>query len=277
MGTQLRDLITRIAPNWLQPNPNAPTLGFRLLYGIATVCDGMVEAGVQAIQARMPGYGTPTALPYLARDRRLRRGLSESDAAFSSRLQGYRPDWRRAGSPFALMRQIQGYLTPNRPRVAVVNTHGTWYVLEANGTDWSVPARAAANWDWDSTSGGDPAAWARFWVLIYSEDQVAGSPFWRDGTWNDGELWGSNPNATWGSTATLEQVETIRALVDDWKGAHEVCQNIVIVFDPSSTAFDPLQTAPPTPDGSWGHHSKNVGGVQVPARSADAIYWDGVA
>ncbi len=31
------------------------------------------------------------------------------------------------------------------------------------------------------------------------------------------------------------------------------------------------------PTGDWGHSSKNVGGVQVPARSTRGIYWDGVS
>jgi hypothetical protein len=273
MALQLRDLIARITPPWLRPNTTKPTRGFRVLYAIGMIADGMVEAATQALQARMPGEGTPTALPYLARDRRIRRGWAETDAAFAVRLTGYRRDWRVAGNPFALMRQVQGYLSPLPARMAVVNTHGTWYTLEADGVTWSVD-RAQGNWDWDSTTGGDPAMWARFWLIIYSP---AGVPFDRDGTWDDGEVWGDATDSTWGSNATPTQVADIRQIVKTWKSAHEICANIVIVFDDNDDAFEPAGAAPPNPDGTWGNDSINDAGTQVPARSADAIYWDGVS
>jgi hypothetical protein len=114
--------------------------------------------------------------------------------------------------------------------------------------------------------------WARFWVII---DSAGGVPWSRDGTWNDGELWGDDPSASWGSTATIEQVQAIRAIVDDWKPAASVCKNIIVSFDAS--AFDTGDTAPPLPDGTWGPWSKNSGGVQVAARDSRAIYWDGVS
>ena len=89
--------------------------------------------------------------------------------------------------------------------------------------------------------------------------------------WGDtaGPDWGEAAYS-WGTTATANEVATVKFLVNDWKPAGTRCVNIIIAFDSSS--FDPLA---PEPDGLWGQWSKNVGGVQVPSRLDTARYWDG--
>jgi hypothetical protein len=68
-----------------------------------------------------------------------------------------------------------------------------------------------------------------------------------DGTW------------TLGSTATPEEVATVRKIVRTWKPAHMVCEYIVIVFDETEWDSDP-------PSGDW-HIPGN--------RSEAAAYWAG--
>jgi hypothetical protein len=166
------------------------------------------------------------------------------------------------------MRKLSEY-TGAGCKFRTVDVRGNWYTRDVDGTESALLKQD--NWDWDSGSRDDGASrWSRFWVIIYppaslwvADSQVWGGP---------AEAWGdSSLGHTWGSTATPEQVQTIRFLVDDWKPAHTRCVNIIVAFDPDS--FDP---ASPEPDGLWERWSKNVGGVQVPARLDTARYWDGV-
>jgi hypothetical protein len=150
--------------------------------------------------------------------------------------------------------------------IKTVDTHGNWYVREADGTR-SLFLRAS-NWDWDGYSD----LWSRFWVILHPP-----ADFWQEGyDWGDaaGPSWG-DASGTWGSTATYDQVQTIRGLIADWKPAGTRCVNVIVAFDPAS--FDP-EAAPLSaglPDGLWGRWSKIEAGVQVPARLSTARYWRG--
>ena len=80
---------------------------------------------------------------------------------------------------------------------------------------------------------------------------------------------------------TQSQVQTIQAIVRQWKAAHNLQgpyghnAGIIVSFD--ATLFKPF--APPgdasLPDGRWGKWAKVVSGVYVASRSANAIYLDG--
>ncbi len=264
--TTLRTALLKWIPPWLSPR-GLKDKAFRILYGIALIVDAAIQSAIEAVEARLPGIGTFTALYLIGRDRRIKRGRAETDAAFAERLKRWRYDWQRAGNPYAIMRQLQGYVYPKKPRMRIVNEQGTWYTLNTDGTVSRIAL--GGNWDWDTQ---DEILKSRFWIIIYSTGAEA--PWSRDGTWNDGEVWGTNAT-TWGSTATADQVADIRSIVSDFKSATGLCQNIIICFDNGS--FDPEGISPPNPDGLWGNWSKNVGGVQVASRDPDAIYWDGVA
>ncbi len=266
MSLSLREGMRRYLPPWLVDRPTiGKTTAFRLLYSFGVLADVGVQRIVESVRARFPTMATPTSLPQIGRDRRIARGWSEPDETYAQRLRRWRPDWQSAGSPYTLMRQVRAYLWPALPLMRVVDARGTWYTLNADDT---VERVVGANWDWD----GDTSRWARFWLVIYADG------LWtRDGTWDDGDVWGDHGDAqaTWGSSATYDQVRAIRAIVGDWKAAHAACVNIIVVFD--AEAFTPADTSPPLPDGTWAHWSKLVGGVQVHARDDRAIYWDGVA
>ena len=238
--------------------------GFKFLYAPALFADLSLEALTQGVQARLPLTGTPTALPRIGRDRQIRRGFAETDDAYAQRLLTWLDDWRHAGSAWALMRQVRGYVWPFVPRMRVISNLGVFWTLNPDDTKERT---RVLDWDWDSNSGGDPDLWARIWLVIYA----SGTPWVRDGTWNDGEAWNGRPEETWGSTATPEQVAAIQALTEDWKAAHELCVSIMIAFD--DDLFDPADNTTYPTDGLWGHNSKIVGGVSVPARDDRAIYW----
>lgn len=230
--------------------------------------DGYIERLRQGLLARFPQSAPGDALPQIGRDRRVVRGLNETDESYAARLIAWLDDRKIAGNPFALMQKLAEYTGP-LCSFRTVDARGNWFSRAADGT--KTVALKRANWDWD----GVPVAerWARFWVIIYPNGLWTEGPGWGD---VDAPTWG-DPGITWGSTATPEQVDTIRFIVADWKPAGTRCVNVILAFDGAS--FDPLSVLHATgmPDGLWEHWSKNVGGVQVPARLSTARYWDGVS
>lgn len=207
--------------------------------------------------------GTPgpsDALAALGRDRRVKRGINESDEAYARRLILWLDDRRKCGSPFALMKKLAEYCGP-LPSFRTVDQRGNWFSRAADGTETYLLDQG--NWVWDE----DPSTkWSKFWVIIYPNGLWVDGPAWGD----VGTEWGAG-DYSWGSTATGEEVKTVRSIIQDWKPKNARCVNIIIAMDPAS--FDPSS---PEPDSSWAKGSKNVGGVQVSSRLATARYWDGV-
>jgi len=267
-------MILRVSTGWLRGvasvNGKLAYVGSRYLYSIGAQFDILGDDVVDGIRARFPlELKFPEALAMIGRDRSIVRGFAEPARSYAIRLTRWMDDWRLAGSAFSVLRQLQGYLTPYATTLRIVNNAGCWYTLNPDG---STSYLQSGNWNWD----GNASLWARFWVIIYCS---GGKPFDKGPKWGDpGVKWGQPAGRTWGSTATSTQVKTIRGIVQQWKGAHAVCQNIILAFDPAS--FDP--TAPggaPLPDGTWGrwaNPSSSPFGSQM-ARLPTARYWDGVA
>lgn len=259
--TNFRSSIVRIGPPWLQG-----PWGNRFLYSHGVQLDGVQAQHLEGTQARMPGVGTNDALPNIGNDKQILRGFQESDDSYITRLRAALDTWKIAGNAQSIMLQIAGYVSPAAPVLRYVVTGadelGSQCADYVTPTDPITFVRAdPSNWDWN----GDFSQ-RRFWIIIYPG-------VWTQWLWGDGHLYGND--VTWGSTATPHQVTDVRALVDKWKAAGTHEWNTIIAFDGS--LFDP--TAPPgapNPDGTWGHWSKLVAGVQVPAREPLAAYWDGI-
>jgi hypothetical protein len=258
-----------IAPRWLTEG-----LGGLVGYALDTIRDAYVERVRLGLLARFPQNGPngevapADALQALGRDRRVIRGLNETDQAYALRLLAWLDDRKTAGNPYALMQKIAEYLgTSSGFVIKTVDVAGNWYVRAADGTRTAYLKQA--NWHWDDES----AQWSRFWVVLHPNGFWAETPF----NWGDtsGPGWGKDDGHTIGSTATYDEVQTIRAIVADWKPAGTKCINIVVALDPDS--FDPTAPVDSTgmPDGLWWRWSKVVADVQVPARLDTARYWDG--
>ncbi len=266
-----RSIISTLGPNWLvrdvaSPYGTAVETASRVLWPIMALYDAGAQRIHLGIKARFPGGGsTADSLTYLGRDRQIVRGPTEPRTGYELRLQRAFDDWKLAGNAWAVLEQLRAYLTPHECKVSLVNNHGRWRTIEADGTRTRDNTSA---WNWD----GSTEQWSRYWILIY----MTGSPLmpWqRAATWGSGQLWGT-AGKTWGSSATPEEVQAVRRIVSTWKHAGSRCVNICICFD---STLGPDATSPPGPDGLWGNWSKNVGGVQVPARSSSAIYWRGTS
>lgn len=257
-----------LGPRWLTEGE-----GELVGYALDSMKDSLAERCRAGLLARFP-QNDPTgettapedALAALGRDRRIIRGINESAQSYARRLVRWLDDWKTAGNPFSLMGQLAAYTGPG-PAFRTVDVRGNWYSRAADGTR-SISINQD-NWDWDS----DPYAlrkWSRFWVVIYPNGLWLPSPKWGDAGFKYG-----TSGATWGSTATSDQVTSVKAIVRDWKPAGTRCVNIITAFDNAS--FDPItaRDGMGLPDGLWGDWAKYVGGVAVPARLSSARYWDG--
>lgn len=267
------EFVETISPPWL-----AGTWGGRFLFGIALTVDALREQLRQAVLARMPLEAPPDALPYIGADRRIERGIGESDASYADRLAGAFDAWSTAGNPPALLGQIRGYLSPSSNPITgyharTVSNSSVWFTIDADGAVTQTPA-SPANWDWD----GDGGAWWRYWLILYSDI----GPWEDDGTWDDDGEW--DDGGTWDTTATPQEVAAVKRIAGQWSAAHNsnpVVDGtlgpfwIVVSFD--GAAFDPA-AAPgaPMPDGTWGNWHTTAGGVVVQSRSQSASYWPGV-
>lgn len=264
---QIRDSIRALVPPWLADRgATFANTGFKLLYSIGATIDGLTEWMVQGMQADMPGIGTPTALPYLVRDRRIIRGREEADAAISDRLNRWLDAWRNAGHPHEICRQIRGYFG-NAIKVRTVDNSGNWHTIAADGTEsrHHIPG----SWDWD----GNSLTWARLWVIIYAP------PSWAQWTAFyevDPDLWGGDFTGepyTWDQElpANVDVVADVREIVRRWKPRHAFVPNIIV-------SYNALQFDPENPDtwplGTWG--TPVVGSPPEPSRPADASFWEGV-
>ena len=262
MITPFRALRRKLGPRWL-------TEGEGELVGVAidTLKDAFVQRAFDGLMARFP-QGDPTgattapedALVAMGRDRRVVRGLNETSPSYAARMLTWIEDRKRAGNPFQLMKELADYTGP-LCSFRTVDVRGNWYSRAVDGTK-SVLLKQA-NWQWDTDTTG--LRWSRFWVIIYPNG------LWVSSGVLGAKVLGDDPTRTLGSTATAEQVATLRHLVNDWKPGGTRCVNVILALDPAS--FDP---SAPEPDGLWAAQSKTVAGVQVPSRLATARYLDGV-
>lgn len=264
MATNFRTQRRKLIPWWLSDEE-----GQLLWYTIDVMVDAFARRLELGLLARFPQQdptgtpGPPDAAAALGRDRRVVKGINEPATTYALRLRRWLDDRRTCGNPYALMQKLAEY-TGAGPSFRTVDARGNWFARAADGTTSYV--LDTGNWNWDGPMGD---RFSRFWVIIYPNGLWTEYP----NDWGDtaGQGWGENTN-TWGSTATADQVDTIRAIVADWKPGGTRCVNIIIAFDP--TSFDPDS---PEPDGTWGLPSKNVAGVQVPSRLSTARYWDGTS
>lgn len=258
-----REIFRKLVPSWLSKDD-----GELVLFSTGTVLDATQERAREAALASMPSYCPPDALGPMGRDRQIIRGWNEPGDVYAERLLSWLDDHQVRGNAFALFRQLRGYLGVDL-MIRTVDAHGNWYTREVDGST-SVLLQQG-NWDWD---GSAETLWSRFWVILYPPASL-----WTEGApWGDPDQWGGawgTSGYTWGTTATPEQVSTVREIVRQWKPAGTRCVKIIVAFD--SASFDPESApgAPGMPDGTWHKPYVVVDGAAVPNRLATARYWRG--
>ncbi len=256
----------KIAAKWLTAGE-----GGLVGYSLDLIIDAFMKRLELGHLARFPqngpnGQTAPRdALTAMGRDRRVVRGIFDTDEQYAEKQLRWLDDRRFQGQPLMLMQKLHEYVGSNHGvSFRHVDVNGNWFSRAADGTESFLLDQQ--NWNWDGDASGD--RWSRFWVIIYP------GTLWTVGAggWNDAaeKGWNDPAGLVWGTDATIEQVQTLRAIVEDWKAGGTRCVNIILAFDPAS--FDP---ASPEPDGTWAHWSKLSSGIRVPSRLDTARYIDG--
>lgn len=265
MSNRFRRLFPKLLPSWLSDGD-----GERVAYSLGLMMDTFLERLHQGLYARFPEYSPPTALSAIGRDRRIVRGLNESNAAYSARLLRWLDDHRVRGNPYALMDQLAAYMQASVV-IRTVDRIGNWYTRAADGTR-SV-SLIQSNWDWDGVAANP--YWARFWVIIFIDTGEPWTP--HADLIGDPGLWSGaigSAGFTIGSTATPDEVAAVRSIVAGWKPAGTTCEWIILSDDP--TEFDPATAGQPLPNpGLWGRWSYENAGASEFVRSWNARYWKG--
>lgn len=262
-GAKFINAFYALLPSWLVEDEQE-----KVNFSLTLIMDGFLERLYQGVAAPLASVGTETALSLIGRDRKITRGFAEPAETYRERLVRWLDDHKIRGGPRARMAQLWAYLNPYRVmlrNVADNESRSVWDTLEAgfeedDDTDTAdaitrdVRSGSDRNWNWDGTH--TPKLWSRFWTIVYPTTST--EPLFDDGVefGNDSEF---GDGRTLGSSASWEQIQTLRAMAAFWKGAHAAGQWLILAFDPDS--FDP--ELPPTttvqdliPDGNWGDWSR---------------------
>lgn len=278
----LVDLIDKLLPSWARDG-----VFQRLMYGNALAMDAILEKLTQDVHAHMPTKADPSALPYIGQDRLIPGGLTESATSYAFRLQHAYDDWKIAGNPWSILRQVLGYLLAYTPAARTVSTlydtDGTviltlWNDYAAGDDTEKPPSRTRkdspdADWDWDSNSAtsGSWGRW-RWWLVI---DSVSPNEWCAEApcTWGEpGKTWG-NWIPSWGLNIPPSVCADIRRIVGLWQKGGAWCRYIMISFD--DTRLNPGLGAS-NPTGSFGRWSNVSGSQYVRSRYSTARYVSGV-
>ena len=220
-------------------------VGWKFLTTMVFLADTAYETLLQALYARWPGVGTPTALPLIGQSRGMIQGMTETFLAFAARLIQWLSLWQTAGTALTLAKMVQAYVAGS-PKVIIVNRFGVMTTLNSDGTN---TVNYASGWDYDSLSNPERAGfWSEIWIIVFAPPWPIASatyPAW---------YWGVLNVNGWGLGFQIPRVDVdaIRSIVDTWKSAHTYVRAVIYTYD--STLFDPTNPSK-MPDGTWGQNS----------------------
>jgi hypothetical protein len=244
----------KLVPSWLTELD-----GERVLYSLGLVKDFYVERVRQGFVQRMPSEAGQTALNYLAFDRGIPRGKSESNARYAARLKRWRQGHRTRGSAYALLEQLWNYWG-GTVRAQSVDVKGNRFNRELDGSE---STSSGNTWVWDSI----PASprWGRFW-LVLTPSLAAGMG--EHPEFDDPDLYGGDlgePGYSYGIAGfTNEDGNWIRRLFTGalpWKPSGTMAQWAVVQLG-----------ADIVPDASYATWSTLVGITQTATRAASGRY-----
>jgi hypothetical protein len=273
-GAPFRASAQTYSPPWL-----LGYVGARYVYSAAIQWDTLAEFTRLGVIQRYPSLAQSSALTPLGKDRRIFRGLSETDAHYAERLRLFKRTWKLAGNAPTVLRQLWELMAPDAVRIRyVVNGYdgvpgaGTqfadWWTIDATGL--SFERVAPSNWNWDNQFGFN----IRFWVIIYRDDLVPAKWGVPPYEWAEpGLFWGGAPGSPrdWVVDA-FNIVETFKA-AGSHMGPWPDFNGGLIVADPGFTGapwgpagpFAP-STAPgyPMPDGTFNdYNSRSPGSIYI--------------
>lgn len=187
-----RDAILRYWP-WSQDGNIA-----RVLYAMGTQFDSLADILVGGIRARFPGVYSDESLPLIGRERRIRRGLTESATAYAVRLCGWLDQHPYRGNPYALLAQLHAFLAPDY-QIDLQYRSGRRFVLDPDGTVTRSLSTVVPT-----------TSWCR-WTLFYFTDSIT-------------------------YPSTQKQAEDLTIVPKEWNAAH--CSGRVLVMRTGAELWD---------------------------------------
>lgn len=242
-----------LLPSWIYDGGE----GERVASVVSATVDASLERVYQSVVSRFPSYAGDSALAKIGEDRGITRGRTESREHYAARLIRWRyPRGHRVrGNAFALLDQISEYF----------GGLACWTIDRSGnrcdvGTDGSTSSSTGNTWTWDA---GPPEEWSRFWIVLEGGDAIRPHPPIADITFWGGNL-GTPGYAIGQLGAITEDVQAVRRMLDwrAWRPAGAQPEWLVVNLGTTIT-----------PDATWAHWSKNLAGVQVPARNSSCRYW----
>jgi len=267
----VRDALRSIIPNWLADRLSNNT-GYKVLYTIALLADGIIEVALQGLNAAWPGAGTPTALPLIGQSRGIIRGSGESDAAYEARLQQWNTLWQNAGADETLAQLIQTYLGNNLV-VRVISRSGTFVTANADGTTTKA---IDTSWNWDTAYNPERAPWwSDIWVVVYLDTRWPRYTYLSDTAWRS--AWGTRQGFGIGHQVPRDAVDDVLNIVATFKGAHTWVEAIIWTTDTALFVPGSLGVGG-NPTEYWGGFGADTGASEVPARTDNSTggytrYW----
>ena len=194
----------------LQPSPLAKPLFLAFVGAFGKELDTHRERLRQAAQVNVIGKAPADALDTLGEERLLLRYPSESDTVYRARLKQAFTIWSKSGTKNGILAALDG-------------------AFPLSGTSWSTLEYAE-----DAAHFFSTGFWAQFEV-IGDVDPILLS--WEFGS---GEVFG-DPELTYGSTATPDQIKLLIKTVLDNKPQYSFAVRISLLLAAGETAVIPIQ------------------------------------
>lgn len=256
-GRGVRDALKSIVPAWLADRADDLNKGFKVLWVIAQMADGIVQTSIEGVKAALPGLGTPTALALIGASRRILRGVSETDDEYAARLRTWLDVWTNAASDEVLLQLLQGFLGPDiaLPKLRLITRAGHFTTLNVDGsftydtdTDWTIPG---SSWDTFYQPHHDQW-WSDIWIVVYVN--ASRWPIYTsltDPAWT--AIWGAGTLGL-GHQVPREAAQGVMSIIADMKGAHTFVQAVIFTTDTALYVPGALGGTG-DPDGRWGSFS----------------------
>jgi hypothetical protein len=230
-----RDRLRDIAPSWLRSG-----IAGKILFAFGLMLDVLIELTTASITYRFPGVYGPDSLPYIGRDRRIRRGRSEPNANYAARLTTWLDLHATRGGPYALLEQLHAYYAfSGRFPISLVYETGRCFTLDPD--TGAITYTDLASWTSDN-----PAKWAR-WTLYYEWPE----PVEDDGLWGDAGTWGED-DFLWGVNLSIDDAADIRLIPQEWNAGHPLGRIYLMHGEADVWGFPP---------GLWGEDVEVWGGT----------------
>lgn len=266
LGT-IQQALSRVAPYFIQ-NKNVG----RFLQAVAVTLDASLEDLSQGMRLGHPLRCDPSALPVLARDRRMRLYDSEPIASQRYRLAHYLQLKRQFGTHQGQMRNIAPFFLSydEIPIIKIVFQSGSgdsasWNTLNADNTLTRHKA-VPSNWDYD----GVTAQWSRYWAIVHVDRLGLAA----QALWDGGDIWDAG-GVVWDGLFTEAEYSDMIAGIREAQRLGTVLWGMIVTTDPDS--FDPETTAvtdatgwTSLPTGNWAWAIDNTTGQ--PSRPPAAVF-----